>query len=189
MPRRFIILLAAAVILAALAAAVFIGVRRRSEPAPVNGGANANATPTAVPTTPAAEPREQDPELVAIVALAKNYAERYGSYATENTLTNLEELLPWMTAQLRAETERDLVRARREPQAKEFLGITTKALSPAVASYTKGKSATVEVGTQRTEQRGTATEPSYRQTLTLTIVLEDGAWKVARHAWKPKESG
>lgn len=188
MRRSFFILIGVILLIAAVSAAALLVFRRGS-------GGNANQSQTnqttansaAVTNTDVTVP--PDPERDAIMALAKNFTERYGSSSTDTAYQNLEEVLPWMTDAYRAAAEKDLLELRTRGSAGAFSSVTTKALAPAITAREPGKSAIVEVTAQRIERRGNTTDQPYRQTLKLELKASGSEWQVDRATWLPKIQG
>lgn len=111
--------------------------------------------------------------------LARNFAERYGSFSTESDYQNLVDLLPRVTAQLRAEFER--MRAV-EINSAEFKGYSTKVIAITINSLTNAQAAVV-VSTQRVETNHNLQESVFYQDLELTMVREGEFWFVDSATW------
>src|SRR4030095_7086438 len=105
MRRSIIILIGVVVLVAALSAGIFLALRSRNAGQNANQNTEQTNTPFVTNTSVTVAP---DPERDAIIARAVNFTERYGSSSTDTGTANLSDVLPWMTARFRAETERDI---------------------------------------------------------------------------------
>lgn len=118
----------------------------------------------------------------ALDAFARSFAERYGSFSNQSGFANLKELLPFMTEELRQESEAMMARATTANAP--YSGTTTKALA-IKEQKVEDSAATFLISTQRRES--TAQNPSariYYQDLELFFLKIDEEWKVNRAVWK-----
>ncbi len=142
---------------------------QQTRPAPLTATVNPNGS---VP-----------PSAVGFTALARSFAERYGSYSNQSDFSNLEELYPFMTAALRERTlglvERERLQAA---DAENYTGVTTRATGLQVISQ-NSTHAEILVSTQRSES-GSGQDRTYYQNLRLTLVVVDGQWKVDSTQWE-----
>lgn len=143
---------------------------------PLGGG---TPPPSGGSFTPSATLRTGAPALDAFV---RSFAERYGSFSNQSGFANLKELLPFMTEELRKESEKLVARATTANAP--YAGTTTKAL--AIKEQQVGDSAaTFLISTQRRES--TAQNPNtkvYYQDLELSLLKIGEEWKVNRAVWK-----
>ncbi|HLD18169.1 MAG TPA: hypothetical protein VJB99_03805 [Patescibacteria group bacterium] len=116
-------------------------------------------------------------------ALAKTFAERYGSYSNESAFANLTDVLPLMSQRFRAETEKML--ATSIPST-AFYGVTTRVLAVSIETMDDSSGiAQTSIHTQREETTGTVQNVvTIYQILTLDFVKENSTWKVDRARWQ-----
>lgn len=161
------------------------GPANNQQPAP--GGANQGlpgAGSVGTPATPTTEPPvTKEPKTQATVeALAKTFAERYGSFSSHSGTANVRELRPIMTTRLAATAEATVARAL---PATGFYGITTKVLHTQIIALNESETeAQVVVQTQRSENRGVSGGTQFYQQLSLRLVQESDAWKVDQATWQ-----
>lgn len=142
---------------------------RQSRPAPLTATVNPNGS---VP-----------PSSVGFTALARSFAERYGSYSNQSDFSNLEELYPFMTAALRERTLELVERERLQPvDAENYTGATTRVIGLKVVSQAPTH-AEILAATQRSES-GSGQDRTYYQDLRLTLVVVGGQWKVDSTKWE-----
>lgn len=141
-------------------------------------GTNAGVTVPVAPTPVTKEPGTQS----TLEALAKTFAERYGSYSSHSGLSNLRELQPIMTSRMAASAAAALPQARPDSG---FYGVTTKVLSVQIIALNEAETeAQLAVQTQRSETRtGQGAQQSYRK-LTVSLIKESGGWKVDQATWQ-----
>ncbi len=116
----------------------------------------------------------EEVERQAARQLAKTFVERYGSYSTHNDYANIkavEELVTpafWQT----------LGQRMTKPQAKEFYGVTTMAVSAEIIEWQDGQRAKVSVKTRRLEEKsGERTLSDFSATM-VALVKEGDRWLV-----------
>lgn len=147
----------------------------QAEPVVIDGATY--EPPVALPPTPERAAQEQNFPLD-LKQLAMSFAERYGSYSSDEPAKNLEELKVFMTAAFASQVK--------PPETADgvFSGISTKALSAELMSN-GGNQAAVLVKTQRSQTVGTAVEPRvYYQDLELALVKSGTEWKVDAAVWQ-----
>ena len=116
-----------------------------------------------------------------LILKVRNFVERYGSYSTDAQFANLIELKNEMSGRLWRETE-NYISAKEKTSSsealakEEFYGVTTKVLNVKEEKYTTSE-AIYLFSTQRQEIKG-ATPKIYYQDAELTIIKENGSWKV-----------
>lgn len=139
-----------------------------SQAAPVNNFQKANSGPAAVE------------------AVARSFAERFGSFSNQSDFENIIDLYPFMTAKMRAWAEDYVVKTRAATQAGGvYYGITTRALGVKVLQQNT-TSAVLEVNTSRRETGGNLGEvKEYLQNIELTLLKDNSDfWKVDQAQWK-----
>lgn len=134
-------------------------------------------TPSANLNYTAPKADEVNPTEFGVVALARMYAERFGSWSTDNQLKNLQELSQFSSPSMLNYLGQQEIRP-----AQEFYGISTKALSTRVTSQSES-AAEVIVSTQRTENKA-GQESVFYQDVRLTLVNVGDLWLVSGAYWQ-----
>lgn len=126
-------------------------------------------------------PTDNSAQLTA-VSLARSFAERYGSWAPATLDPNISELTPWLSESFAAK-----VRTAHESSSASpvLLSVASQALSSTVKGWEIGKSASIEVIVNRTEQRKNEPAVQYYETLTLSLVFQNEKWLVDNAQWDP----
>jgi hypothetical protein len=196
MSRRTKIIIALVVALAVLLLAVLIWwlATRPTSPAAPLTNTDQPAAPQrlpviqASPSTIAEENLVKEPSLDAsLKAIARTFAERFGSFSNEGNFVNLEDLRSLMTATMQSSVDAYIAQELATAGAGQaYYGITTKALSANVASFDQAAGqAEVLVATQRQEAKGTTSNPRvFYQTLKLSLDTSEGSWKVNAAEWQ-----
>ncbi|MDP2789558.1 MAG: hypothetical protein Q8O51_00305 [bacterium] len=129
-------------------------------------------------------------ERKAVERIATDFASIYGSFSTQNNFRNITDLYFYMAPPLKAQQEA-FVAAEQAKRADTSLykGITSVARITTIEQFDlSAGTAQVKVTLQRAETSGTVSETNtYPQALTLNFERSQGAWKVARLAWGPKQ--
>lgn len=145
-------------------------------------------TNTAPPTN-VAEPQEPEPETptstipveTQLKRLARNFAERYGTFSNHNDFENLENLTGFMTESFKEETEAFVEERRQQvdPDA-PYYGITTKVLSVSTQDFDEeGGRMVVTFETRRSETDTAAgTSKTFEENAELEFVKENERWLV-----------
>lgn len=126
----------------------------------------------------AAPPSKTDTEF-AIENLAKSYAERFGSWSTDNLGANLKELIPLSSKSMITY----LNSVKIDYKVSEFSGINTKSLAADISSLGDSK-ADVVVKTQRIKTKADLTEEVYYQDINISVVLSGDKWLVDETTWQ-----
>lgn len=117
--------------------------------------------------------------------LAISFAERYGSYSTDQKFKNLDDLKPFMSTKMQ-KTVDDFMLAERNATStlESFQGLTTKGLSADLISL-ETSGAVIVVQTQRTISSDSGLEPvvSYRN-LKLSFIKTGNEWQVDEAVWQ-----
>lgn len=133
--------------------------------------------PVVLPATPERISEDKSYPL-GLRQLAMSFAERYGSYSSDEMLKNIEDLKPLMTPSLVNRIKPDVV------SSTVFIGFSTKAISLQLVNSSESN-ATVMVKTQRTQSIGSGQENRvFYSDLELKIVKLNNEWKVDGVQWK-----
>lgn len=134
-------------------------------------------TPVAPLLPSAATPSAGEAEAM---NLARNFAERYGSWSTDSNYQNLTDLFPSVTERLKQEFRQTIAQA---PEHRDFTGVDTRALNVEMTSFTNTRARAV-VTTQRTE-RNAQLEPVVRyENLELSMLKQGQFWLVDTAVWQ-----
>lgn len=110
--------------------------------------------------------------------LALSFAERYGSYSSDQPVKNLEELKPLMTEAFSRRVKGE------EFPADFFVGFSTKALLAQLISLQANR-AKINVKTQRVQTLGDSAQPRiFYVDLELIAVKVGVDWKIDEAVWK-----
>lgn len=133
--------------------------------------------PPAVIEPPPTGPVEQDP-----IVVARDFAERYGSYSNENNYQNLRDLFPQMTSAMQSHMESFM--ASNPPPSGAYSGVTTKAVSTSIIERTE-TSVRLTISTQRIEATETNSRARvYYQTAEISLTKNGLKWLVDEFIWK-----
>ena len=140
------------------------------------------ASDETVPPTPAEAERMRSNEL-GLGALAKTFAERYGSFSFESEFENMRDVMPLMTDAYAAATAAELAAKK---ASEVFYSATTRVIATSVDALSEEEGvATITVTTQR---EIVSDDPGNRtvryQPLLLTFEKIKGVWKVASARWQ-----
>jgi len=114
-----------------------------------------------------------------VVNLAKNFAERFGSWSTDNPGKNLDELMPLSTSRMQNYLQGIDV----DYGTGEFSGISTKSISAEVLSLGEND-AEVMVSTQRVETDKNLQENVFYQDIKFIIIKPNSKWLVDGAYWQ-----
>lgn len=113
--------------------------------------------------------------------LAMSFAERYGSYSSDEPSLNLNDLQSLMTARLIASGK---LQPQIDKNSPVFIGFSSKALSSQLSNLS-ASSATVIVKLQRVQTIGDSrTENTFYADLKLEAVKVGNEWKIDDVAWQ-----
>lgn len=184
--KRLLLIIGLALVIALAFFAVRL-IRNRANTNVTNSLVNAtvNQNTNAAPPPPTQEQSAALKDRDAITALAILFTERYGSYSSETVGVNVNELNGFMTDAEKG-AARNYVTQEKAKYARSDVSVSvlTKALSPVIANFVLGKSATVDVAAQRQEQPRGAEAIVTRPTLSLQMVKQGDQWKVDSAVWK-----
>jgi len=121
-------------------------------------------------------------------ALAKTFAERFGSYSNQGNFEHLADLRDLMTVKMKGWADNYVAAQKAQATSNvNYYGVTTIALSVAVTSFEEelGR-AELTVSTQRQETKGTAasTPRVFYQDLLVKMVKTNEGWKVDEVTWQ-----
>lgn len=121
---------------------------------------------------------KQAPDVV-----ARSFTERFSSYSNESGFGNVEDVLPLVTADMRARLEALRVAAQAE-LTENYYGVNTRIVS--LNEVERGENTVkYEIQTQREEQIGGPDNSQVRyQKLTVAVAQVDGVWLVSDYAWE-----
>jgi hypothetical protein len=198
-----LIIVAGAIIILAIIYFIFW---RQQPAATTTGGGTATTSQSAASetivtptTTPSDQPRNPQKYNIAgepahqfgtndLIAMAKIFANRLGSYSSQSDYSNLTDLKIYMTDSLKswADTYADQLRASHKSDS--YYGITTDAIYATVKSFDDaGGQAEALVTTERRESTTQINggQP-FRQDLDLNFKKVNGQWLVDSAYWKAK---
>lgn len=145
--------------------------------------------PVSGPPTQSDEPAivTAQPQLAATLrAVARTFAERFGSYSNQGEFVNLKDLSSLMTVKMKGVADSYVASQQSGQDPSSYYGISTTALSAKVISFDQSiNRAEVVVSTQRQEAKGTTINPrTFYQTLSLALVDNGDGWKVDEAQWQ-----
>ncbi|MBT7553427.1 hypothetical protein HN670_03080 [bacterium] len=130
-------------------------------------------------TEPVAISPEKSTEFT-IENLSRTFAERFGSWSTDNPGQNLADLNAIITANFEAELE-NLI----SYQERDFYGVTSKAISTKIQFLDEsGGQAEVLVGTQRISTDEDLNQSTEYQGLLVGLILNNNTWLVNQAEWQ-----
>lgn len=139
--------------------------------------------PAVIPPASQARLAQESSYPLGLRQLAFSFAERYGSYSSDEPTKNLTDLKSQMTVTMWAETQR-FIAEREQENVPAFEGVSTAALASTLGEVSATE-AEVTVHTQRTRTAGTPPSQSiYYQDLILTFSHVNGQWLVADARWR-----
>lgn len=125
------------------------------------------------------EPR---PDEDRILALARSFTERYGSFSNQNDFENLERLMIYMTAKLQNETNQ-FITSQEGKDNSVYYGVTTSVVSLNIDKLEEGRGV-VLVSTRRRESKEGSTTDVFSQTARIVLLKEGGEWLVDKFEWQ-----
>jgi hypothetical protein len=113
--------------------------------------------------------------------LSRNFADRFGSWSTDNQGQNLLELMSLSTNSLQNYLESIELNYQNE----EFFGVTTRAISTQIVSLDESAGiGEVLVQTQRTTTNDDLNQHTYYQNISISVIEVDGKWLVNEAEWQ-----
>ncbi|MFA6272358.1 MAG: hypothetical protein WC693_04640 [Patescibacteria group bacterium] len=147
-----------------------------------NGNANSNSAPSNT-NSPTSDVNASVETL--LKPIARNFAERFGSYSSDSNFENITKLGIYMSTSLKKWAENYVA----EQQAKTspddaYYGVTTRALSITtdLINEDAGK-AEFTVSTQRNQTKLNEDSEIIYQNIKLKFILENNEWKVNEADW------
>lgn len=130
-------------------------------------------------TEPVAISPEKSTEFT-IENLSRTFAERFGSWSTDNPGQNLADLNAIITTNFETELA-NLI----SYQERDFYGVTTKAISTKIQSLNEsGGEAQVLVSTQRVSTDEDLNQNTEYQNIVVSLVFYDNNWLVNQAEWQ-----
>lgn len=182
-----IILIIIIVIVGILFLLFFVGGRKKTVKVPASTAAPtvslpSNFVPKSKPLNEV-EIKEMKVETQ-ILAVARTFAERYGSFSNQGGFNNLLDLEPIVTTSLWNDLQA-FHGAQQNEIGKEYYGVSTRTLNTKLGKFDSDSYAEVSVQTQRDEARGTTANPRvYYQELKLQLVKLNNNWLVDTAKWQ-----
>lgn len=189
--RNKIIIIAVAVLVLIAVFLIFLLISENNVP-PINSNQNAALTNQRVSSLNAAnlniniaplQVTKQPNTQSVLTALARVFAEKYGSFSSEGNFENIKDLKSISTARLAALF--DSYMSANPLSQTEFYGITTKAINTEIITLNAEETdAQILVGTQRAETKGSGNPRVFYQNIILRILKSDNLWKVDAADWQ-----
>jgi hypothetical protein len=148
---------------------------------------NTNEAPKFVPPSASSEfdpnlPAALSSDELSAVNLAKSYAERFGSWSTDQLGVNLKELAPLSTKNM----NKYLNSIELGEKQVNYNGITTKSISSVIDEWS-ADSATITVKTQRIETKTDLSQNVYYQDIKFDLIKANDKWLVDAAWWQDKK--
>jgi len=141
---------------------------------------NQNQAPAGVTLPPAPVPNTLTGAEQKFYGVARNFAERFGSFSTDSNYANLEEVKLFATEKMIAELDRIIADSQR---AGSFYGVTSKVLKVDIKEMDESQGLAV-VSLQRQETKAGRPDLVYYQDLNLDLVKQGDDWKVDAAIWQ-----
>ena len=152
-------------------------------------------------TTPSDQPRRTEYDLTKetvhelnasdLAQRALAYAERLGSYSTQSDYGNFTDLELFMTASLKAWSDKYVAEQKASVKSDSFYGITTDALTTEIKSFNDSAgTAQIIVTTtrsERTEDNNLIVDGQpFTQKLDISFLKVNGEWLMDKAYWEKK---
>lgn len=181
--RKKKIMIAAIVLIIIILAFLFWVLRTKDQQ---SNNQNTNEQPVINFTPPSANleykqpdtPKETNLEFDA-VNLAKIYAERFGTWSTDNPGHNLDELMPLSSSAMR----NYLSGINLDSQADKFSGMTTKAISYKIDNLDDNE-ADITVSCQRIKTNADLSQEVSYQNIEISMARSNDQWLVTSAFWQ-----
>ncbi len=135
--------------------------------------------PALIEPATSAQIKEADSYPLGLRQLAVAFAERYGSYSSDEPKKSVEDLVPYMTARLYQELSSG---SAKDAKSSVFTGFTTKALSTSLINLS-ASSVEISVKTQRTQTIDRMNKTFYADLLLKAQKIGD-EWMIDYAAWQ-----
>ncbi len=129
---------------------------------------------------------ETDKLKAQLQKIAVAFVERYGSYSNQSDYENLEDLLSFMTRNLKSTTQNFINTKRSEQQDNSmYYGMTTKVLNAEIEIFSPQTNfIKFNLATQRQEMVGSSANTNvFYQNANLELKEQGGVWKVDKITW------
>ena len=140
------------------------------------------AIPNSTPVIVTEKPSTQS----TLEAIARTFAEKFGSFSTMGNFENIYDVEFFMTADMKEWAKKYIIDNAVEPGA-EFYGVTTRALKTEIVVMDDDETqAQIVVTTQREETRGSITGRSniIYQKIAIDFLKIENEWKVNAANWR-----
>lgn len=117
-----------------------------------------------------------------LMEASRNFAERYGSFSSDNNYQNLKEVKVFASAKMSKEIDRQIASGS---VGGDFYGVTSKVLTTKILSLNEASGdAEVSLTLQRSEERQGQGSKVYYQDLKLNLISSGANWLVDSAAWQ-----
>lgn len=125
-------------------------------------------------------------EETSLLAMARSFTERFGSYSNQGRYENFDALRSWMTPELRDWVDGYKKELEKEFEEYEYYGIETKVVKSEISSLDEDKGiGEVTVSTQRQEFINSEINPRvYYQDAKLKLLKDGDQWRVSNVFWQ-----
>lgn len=183
--KTLIILGIAAVVIIGLAIVLLLAGDSFFNPSGVNENQNVNqaAEQPATTTAPAIQPisRLSSGEQP-MATVARNFAERFASFSTDNNYLNLEEVKLLATTRLKAELDKIMAQGRKSAELSSYYGVSSKVVKLTVEEFNESASKVI-ITLQRQETKAGQPSSVRYQNLNLSLIKAGESWLVDSFAW------
>ncbi len=136
---------------------------------------------TAAPAAPAVKLSSAEQS---INNLARNFAERFGSFSTDNAGVNLEEVKSLATEQFKKFLDQEIAKIKSQ-SGLSFYGVSSRALKVKIDNLDEAATqAEVLVSLQREESKTGQNNFVFNQDLKLTLIKAGEVWLIDQAQWR-----
>jgi hypothetical protein len=115
--------------------------------------------------------------------IARTFVERFASFSTEADYSNVDDVLPIVTSDLRIALQ-DIAEEARAEQSGAYYGVSTSVITISISEETE-TTATLAITTQREEAFGNPGNTAVRyQDIELQMIRDGDEWFVSAFTWK-----
>ncbi|MFA5106744.1 MAG: hypothetical protein WC497_00260 [Patescibacteria group bacterium] len=142
---------------------------------------NTNTVPSNTNTNTGSTPEAN------LKAVARSFAERFGTYSNHSDFENIEHLIPYMSERMKKWAQKYLDEQRdKTVDQSVYYGMITRTMSVKQISYDSDNgTAEFLVTTQRNESTGTSSNARiFYQDLQIKFIKEQSVWKVNEAWWQ-----
>lgn len=150
-------------------------------PQPLNGSPRSN---TALPINSPVQSNEPEKNLeMELQTLSRSFAERFGSYSSNNPYMNLKDLRFFMTKELWKEVSKIM---KQPLPSNDYYGVTSRAIHVQTVSLSEAeRSGEFRVLLQRKESKAGKGPVIAYQSLRLKMSASGDDWLVSSYQWEP----